>query len=545
MEDQLDVFIKELTKEKCNVERDGEYLSFSVSLGADKIVLQMKIDNTFPFTMPKIIVCEESFNKVKKFPHVNSDRTLCLFDETECFPNIRKPIMLIKACINRAKQIISNGYEKKNLNDISEEYLSYWVRDNDKAEKLLLFGQEISTCQKIMVTKVNESFIAADSQTELERIIAFMSPGAMIERIYPAIIIHMNNYKTNKVLNSDARIATFIGKDKHEYMRYSNYLNNCLRREIPGFVLIQVNNCIIGWKHNSSIKVPNGFRKNNIDFRVAFSKTKVIGSALLVDNCTQEYLMYRGSNQIKKNIDNVAIIGCGSIGSHIAEALASYGVTHFSLIDDDLLSSGNIARHWCGINYIDMHKAEALGKALTSYNLNVAYIPYNCNVINLMNDGSIELKTDLIVEATANFPVEYLLTEQLNEGIISSTILMVWIEPYAIAGHGILIRKPIELYNELFTAKDCEFQFNVLEDSNSYYQKESKCNSSFIPYSAMHVQIFVNQILNDIFQDEWNNNDNVLLTWIGDISKASEYGVNVKSKYRELKAYTILKKYLV
>ena len=44
---------------------------------------------------------------------------------------------------------------------------------------------------------------------------------------------------------------------------------------------------------------------------------------------------------------SVVIVGCGSIGSHLAMCLAKSGVSKFTLIDNDIVVAENVPRHLC------------------------------------------------------------------------------------------------------------------------------------------------------------------------------------------------------
>lgn len=52
----------------------------------------------------------------------------------------------------------------------------------------------------------------------------------------------------------------------------------------------------------------------------------------------------------------VAIVGLGSGGGYVAQALAMTGIQHFVLVDDDVLDSANIVRHVADARYIGRSK---------------------------------------------------------------------------------------------------------------------------------------------------------------------------------------------
>lgn len=60
----------------------------------------------------------------------------------------------------------------------------------------------------------------------------------------------------------------------------------------------------------------------------------------------------------------VGIVGCGSVGSKVATALARSGVRTFVLIDDDVLTPDNLVRHELDWTSMGEHKADAVARHL-------------------------------------------------------------------------------------------------------------------------------------------------------------------------------------
>lgn len=59
---------------------------------------------------------------------------------------------------------------------------------------------------------------------------------------------------------------------------------------------------------------------------------------------------------------SVVLVGCGTIGSHLAKFLAQTGAGYrgrFVLVDPDIMSPGNVGRHWLGPGHVGVRKAEA------------------------------------------------------------------------------------------------------------------------------------------------------------------------------------------
>lgn len=75
--------------------------------------------------------------------------------------------------------------------------------------------------------------------------------------------------------------------------------------------------------------------------------------------------------------DDVHIIGCGAIGSHLAEQMARLGVTNIHLWDFDKVSAHNIANQNFRDKDIDRLKVYALEEIIQEINPEVKVIPHD------------------------------------------------------------------------------------------------------------------------------------------------------------------------
>lgn len=73
----------------------------------------------------------------------------------------------------------------------------------------------------------------------------------------------------------------------------------------------------------------------------------------------------------------VIILGCGGIGSHIAEILGSFKTTeHLILVDDDVVDISNLNRSYFTYEDIGLPKVQALNKNILLRNNNINIVPY-------------------------------------------------------------------------------------------------------------------------------------------------------------------------
>lgn len=70
----------------------------------------------------------------------------------------------------------------------------------------------------------------------------------------------------------------------------------------------------------------------------------------------------------EKVTKRVHIIGCGAVGSHVAEIIARLGITKIALYDDDVVASHNIANQNFVFNDIGRPKTEVVAERILAIN---------------------------------------------------------------------------------------------------------------------------------------------------------------------------------
>lgn len=112
----------------------------------------------------------------------------------------------------------------------------------------------------------------------------------------------------------------------------------------------------------------------------------------------------------QKKIKNkkLVLIGCGGIGSPLAELLVRGGFETLTLIDFDKIDESNLNRQIYFEKNIGKNKAETLKKYLLKINSKVQIKSENIK-INKDNINKYCKNTDLIIDATDNFKIRNLI----------------------------------------------------------------------------------------------------------------------------------------
>lgn len=116
--------------------------------------------------------------------------------------------------------------------------------------------------------------------------------------------------------------------------------------------------------------VPNGFRPNDEGWwrrdRVGAFRDGAPLRYLVTENWHPARAQARGRLPIGIRDQRIAVLGCGSLGSLVAELLVRGGATDVLLVDGDAIVIGNLVRHTLSGTDLDENKAEALARRLAA-----------------------------------------------------------------------------------------------------------------------------------------------------------------------------------
>jgi ThiF family len=160
-----------------------------------------------------------------------------------------------------------------------------------------------------------------------------------------------------------------------------------------------------------------------------------------VERADRDWLHERGGAGFDMTARDVrvTVVGCGSLGAGVAELLVRSGVGSITLVDDDYLNWGNVARHALGGHDVARLKVEALATKLRQHIPTVELVKaYPSTWQSVAVESPEALECDLIISTIATWPDELALARWAQERSIP--LVMGWIEGSAIAGHALALQ---------------------------------------------------------------------------------------------------------
>ena len=236
----------------------------------------------------------------------------------------------------------------------------------------------------------------------------------------------------------------------------------------------------------------------------------------------------------------VLLLGCGSVGGHLAFLLARAGIGALTLVDHDILKAENTYRHVLGKPYWGKRKAFAMQQALMAQLpfIDVRAIPKTIEAA--FEQDLIRLNDfDLIVSALGNPTAELAFNERVRRGA-GPPIVFTWLEPLGIGGHALLTGQHGEpgCFACLYTRTDGSD--GPLQNRAAFGQEDQKygrslagCNNLFTPYGALDA-IRTSELAARLALDALSENEqhNDLRSWKGDATAFTEAGFDVSGRYR-------------
>lgn len=517
-EDQLNSIIQFLIEHGINAKRVGnDSILFPIVVDKKEYFMECKITDAFPYEIPEIVSTDELFEIINGLPHVSYWKTVCTFDETTTIPNFNAPNELVLATINKAIQNVNNGLSGTNKDDYVDEFKSYW-ENYPGIKKMYLLGDVAKYSDSCWY---NETYISHKK-------------GKLGKDAKKAIFIDaVIDY------NNDLNFKRFVDSlDKSNKTRLLKYLNDNYSKQN----LIIFRNHIGGKTIIEGLFSPiyeqiKGFRKGYSLLLINRQKEKLFTPVSIIDS-TQQYLYNRGGAGILETIKRVAVIGCGSFGSYLCESLMEYGIAYFLLVDNQVLFVDNIARHFCGFDYVNHKKAEAVATKLTRHNPNISCTPISDNVHTFLNESVDKLnEMDVIFVAIGNVATDKRIFDYIQSGQITKPVVFIWGEPYCIACHAVIINNNQPVFPLLYDVS-CNYVDKVVNNADEFFKREAGCRSTYIPYSAHMIKRFIGDILYLLFTNNMFDSQNHSITWLGDLALAEKVGAEISDEYIDAVSFT-------
>ena len=198
--------------------------------------------------------------------------------------------------------------------------------------------------------------------------------------------------------------------------------------------------------------------------------------------------MYRQSPLTGRRI---ALIGCGTIGSHLAKFLVQNGAGHeggaLLLVDNQSLEPGNVGRHYLGPTCIGEWKVEAVKRELLHHFAEAHIRAVRADAVSfLANLASSDLVVDATGEEALSLALNHLFVARRREGEHTPDVLHVWLFGNGAAAQALLVDRPqYACFKCLKPDHDGQRRFDPLKSGTAVVRTAAACGEAqYVAYGV-------------------------------------------------------------
>lgn len=211
---------------------------------------------------------------------------------------------------------------------------------------------------------------------------------------------------------------------------------------------------------------------------------------LTVRRHTPSYMRERGGASLKLLGKHIVVLGCGAVGSVVADSLAAAGVGGLTLVDGDIYSEDNIFRHIIDPNFIDLPKVIGLGFELKRRYPGVHVTEVTDWAQEWLKTADFS-KVDGVVFAFGLPTLERSFCRAIRARAKRPLpMLFTWLEPLDLGGHSVACWTEEEgcldcLYRDDEGQNSLQARTAFLEPNQAVSKNLTGCSSVFVPYGAL------------------------------------------------------------
>ena len=331
-----------------------------VGVGQELIELYFCFTQFFPNVLPDVYFLDRSFDPI---PHLDyNNRKLCIVRDS-VYHNVDNMVFVMEEYIEDAFRLVKLGLNGNLDGDYISEIMDYWILNYSTND--YNYGQHYVISERLPeVSMVLHGLCYANSYgKEVSLYFEDESHNVVvsIKKLYQVKIcdaIFLSSFELPKkppYRMTPQRVLELIDENDNALLR------DFLKRKSWPRLLFKMAENKIGGLLVDNIKYPSGFRKDRCSRWEIFSNycrdntLRRFGGDLY----SKLYMSQRTSGD-GVLINRYIVAGVGSVGSNLCFYLSGNDHVRFSLVDTDVLSLGNIGRHFLGLEQVGQSKSRAL-----------------------------------------------------------------------------------------------------------------------------------------------------------------------------------------
>ncbi len=464
----------------------------SIKVHGNDVAVKLVIPRLDFVELPEVHIKDQSQVPVEILGHIEAGSGICYASSVGLPLDKYQPGQSILRVLKEAETTIEASFSGQGHQEVANEYQSYW-REASRSFRILV-NETFFTSQKTDLgyyrfkNEKGHSFYGIRDTNELKNYKAtLLRPVYVIQcdfEIGPAGAMKVPG-------NLSEFKAWLIGQNGDFELAYQNAMTSLANR---GLVIVAAPNSTVGLSIVYPSDLAAGRAKGSIrQLKIPgilenrsenISITRYEGRWSDIETVTQ-----RNLTGLKTLADvKIAVVGCGTVGSHLAKFLAQSGAginQPLVLYDKELLQEGNLGRHILGLNYVGQPKALALAEELGRFHPDIKIDAYCLDAVKHWKDIK---NFDLIIDATGDWNVQNALNSLFmqDEDMECAAMLHSWVFANGAGVQSFLnLRDEFSCFRCLHPDFNGEWRYPPANPHDELNIQEATCgDGAFIAYSV-------------------------------------------------------------
>ncbi|MBA3896042.1 MAG: ThiF family adenylyltransferase [Sphingomonadaceae bacterium] len=507
--------------------------------------LDLLVASAFPVAYPRTALVDGPGQLV--WPHVESDGVLCLLP-VMAEVDVERPADVAIELLARSARLIEELIEDTIVDrDFREEFLTYWWYSAGAAARvvsllrpegpsrparmwrgddgLLVVGEDDGSLIRWIANRFHDGDAPRRLRTSPAAFVWLPEPP--LPSAYPVVGRDVLALAAAAGIEAAGHLADLAAATPDEVI----VVFGAEGRGGPGLIATSMRpgKPARGSLRGASDPRARGFRATAIPPLIAASRTfsDIAVDKLNVDRADASWVHGRGKDARSAALlsRTAIIIGCGSLGSSVAMALARAGVGTMHLVDHETLAWANIGRHELGARSIGRNKAIELANTLRGDFPHLEVFGHAIGALSII-DGHLDIleASDLVIATTGSWAAESALNRWHTSAGKPMPIIYGWTESRAASGHAVTVAEGACLRCGIGPTGRPHFEVTQWDGAGESIE-EPACGNHFVPYGPVELGAVVDLVataaLDALLQPSGNSEHRM---WLGEQRHLSAAG---------------------
>jgi len=512
-----------------------------------EIILYVALNKNLDVHLPKIFIDKGSYEELKFVPHVNSDLSICIIDESENYYYEGEDVpQIVVYLVEKAKAILRSKEDLDyTLEEFTREFQAYWLIQYSRKDQVWPIGLSLidkNSSEELKAIKLKKglghySFLLYNSIEEFSRFETYLKNNKIEYQDIPVFQVLFEKQTPSFEISYFDSLKCI--EDHKEVTQFKSAIN-CSKGKDLLCVFNNRQNEFYGWIYPHFNILPTGSRRKSNWEKLKLNHAKNFSvERISFSDFSQNRLLLRTSGEIsdKKSVFN--IIGLGSVGSNLMHFLSRLPVSSYNLVDNDIYKIENLYRHNYGLSSMSKPKVQIAKQKLLDSDPYLEVNSFQEDIVNLIKKNQNFFETAdysfLVIGVTR---IEKFILNWLIMNGCKKSIFILWVEPYLASGQMLYVT-PDKFAEAIDLLSN--FPVKVLTEDNKLFFKEGSCQSGYYPYSETYLTMFLSCIFPSIYEiiigDKGKNS--MIFSWIGDINYLKSKGLEINEQYLD-KSFSLL-----